>query len=358
MKNNLFLVMALLSLSIVTAQDFIVDNIGYNIISGTTNVEVTKKTECYSGSVIIPSTVNYNSTDYAVTTIGEAAFNMCTDLTGVNIPNSVTSINKIAFAGCNGLTAVDLPDSLITIGIGAFSRCQNLNSISIPDSVVSIELGAFMFCNNLSSVSMGNTVNSIGNIAFRGCTSLTSLDIPDSVTSIGENSFAQCTSLSTIVIGKSVNQIGNLAFFGCTGLTSVTVKQETPLIINSTIFLFLDLSSVTLYVPFGSESAYEATRFWQDFNPITSVSNPLSKTLSKTLSEDDIVVYPVPANSTLNISQKTSAKLEQATLLNFKGEIVGESKSNTVNISKLNQGLYTLKIDTDQGVITKKVVKN
>lgn len=45
----------------------------------------------YSGNVIIPDSVTYNGTTYAVTSIGDGAFRACSDLTSVTIPNTVTT---------------------------------------------------------------------------------------------------------------------------------------------------------------------------------------------------------------------------------------------------------------------------
>ena len=42
-----------------------------------------------------------------VTSIGDYAFNYCTDLTSIEIPNSVTSIGSYAFSGCTGLTSIN-----------------------------------------------------------------------------------------------------------------------------------------------------------------------------------------------------------------------------------------------------------
>ena len=53
----------------------------------------------YSGNVVIPATVNYEGTDYPVTSI-DGAFWYCTELTSVSIPNSVKSIERLAFIDC------------------------------------------------------------------------------------------------------------------------------------------------------------------------------------------------------------------------------------------------------------------
>ena len=56
----------------------------------------------YLEEIVIPATYNGKP----VTSIGESAFNNCTGLTSVTIPNSVTNIGDYAFWCCSGLTTI------------------------------------------------------------------------------------------------------------------------------------------------------------------------------------------------------------------------------------------------------------
>ncbi|MBE5742850.1 MAG: hypothetical protein E7360_06025 [Clostridiales bacterium] len=161
----------------------------------------------------------------SVTSIGSAAFSYCDSLTSVVIPDSVTSIGDSAFYKCYNLTSVVIPDSVTSIGFYAFYSCDNLTSVVIPDSVTSIGEYAFYDCDGLTSVVIGDSVNSIAERAFYNCYNLTNVVIPDSVTSIGEYSFSYCDNLTSVVIPDSVTSIGNSAFSSCYKLVEVVNKS-------------------------------------------------------------------------------------------------------------------------------------
>ena len=162
--------------------------------------------------------------DEAPTSIGDAAFLDCTNLTSVTIPNSVTTIGEEAFSDCTSLKSVTIGDSVTVIGEYAFSHCTSLTSVTIPDSVTDIGQYAFDRCTSLTSVTIGNGVTSIGVGVFYECTLPTSITIPDSVTSIGLNAFYNCESLTSITIPDSVTSIGSNAFYNCGGELIINSK--------------------------------------------------------------------------------------------------------------------------------------
>ena len=212
----------------------------YSVSNG--EVTITDCDTSISGDVVIPDTLG----GHPVTRIGYRAFEDCTNLTSITIPNSVTSIGSEAFYYCTGLKSIVIPDSVTKIGNEAFYNCKSLTSITIPSSVTWIGGGAFGYCTSLTSITIPSSVESIGNGAFSWCESLTSITIPNSVTSIGYNTFYNCTSLTSITIPSSVTSIEYDAFSNCTSLTSITIPSSVTSIGNLAFKNCTSLTSINV----------------------------------------------------------------------------------------------------------------
>ena len=182
----------------------------------------------------------------SVTSIGNDAFNVCSNLASVTIPNSVTSIGNYAFSGCSGLTSITIPSSVTSIGNHAFNGCSNLKSITIPSSVTSIGINAFYYCTSLTSIIIPNSVTSIGNHVFAYCKGLTSITLPSHVTSIGDYAFLGCSGLASITLPSSVTSIGDYAFYNCSGLTSITIPSSVTSIGDRAFENCSSLTSITI----------------------------------------------------------------------------------------------------------------
>ena len=176
----------------------------------------------------------------SVLSIGTLAFYNCTNLTSVTIPNSVTNIGKGAFKGCTSLKSIKIPSGITNISETLFCDCKNLTTIDIPSSVTSIDRSAFEYCTSLKSVTLPNSITRIGGFAFSDCTGLTSITIPDSVTSIGDYAFSDCTGLTSVNIPDNVTSIDEMAFYGCKGLTNITIPSNVTSIGEEAFGYFYD----------------------------------------------------------------------------------------------------------------------
>ena len=111
----------------------------------------------------IPSKIIVKGQDYTTTSIGIRAFQNCSSLTSITMPNSVTSIGSWAFGYCISLTSVTIGSGVTTIEGSAFWKCNRLKSVEIPDSVTSIGNNAFYWCNSLTSITIDSaTIAGLG----------------------------------------------------------------------------------------------------------------------------------------------------------------------------------------------------
>lgn len=220
----------------------------YTKDASTGDVTVTKVEAGSETSIEIPETIDGGT----VKIIGANAFDGCSSLTSITLPQSLTSIEDLAFDQCTALQNINIPQNVTNIGVSAFLQCESLTSITIPSGVTSIKTATFAFCTSLKSIELPDhlvsigvsafgsctslenivipaEVTSVGQFAFSGCISLESITLPPSVTSIGDNAFQACTSLESITLPPSVTSIGRNAFKDCTSLKAVFAKEGLPL---------------------------------------------------------------------------------------------------------------------------------
>ena len=210
----------------------------------------------------------------SVTSIGYQAFENCDSLASITIPEGVTEIGERAFYYCDKLASVDLGNGIIKIGDNAFEYCSSLTEITIPDSVTSIGKDVFYECTSLTSVDLGNGVTSIGDLAFYNCRSLTSIAIPDGVTEIGYQAFSHCSALTEITIPDNVTSIGESAFLYCSSLTEIIIPDGVTKIAGRTFNGCESLTSVTIpnsVTEIGEYAIYHCTS-------LTSITIPDSVT--------------------------------------------------------------------------------
>lgn len=302
MKQTLLTILLIFLPLLANADAVEINGINYILIKKGNVAEVTGKSNGYIGNVIIPETIEYDGTEYSVTSIGESAFwcsynlanvtipnsvtdikdkafQFCSNLSSVTIGNSVKIIGNYAFDGCSCLTTFTIPNSVITIGDYAFSGCTGLTAITIPGSVKSIGENIMRFnaldslcveksntifdsrnnCNAIIETSTNtlisgckkttipNSVNVIGTYAFSDCKGLAYVNIPNSVKTIGWGAFLGCYDLMTVIIGNNVTKIETYAFQACDNLTKLSIGSGVTNIYQHAFAQCPELTDVYCY---------------------------------------------------------------------------------------------------------------
>ena len=163
-----------------------------------------------------------------LTVIELNAFDGCSSLTSVTIPNSVTTIRHSAFLDCSGLTSVIIPNSVTTIDYYAFYDCNSLRDVYYSGTEAewrAIEFGDYNDPLTNAAIHYINpdfilpvALTEIGEEAFAGGV-FTYVKLSESCVKIGPNAFAGCPNLKYISIPNTKAEIDEDAFGNLTGLT-------------------------------------------------------------------------------------------------------------------------------------------
>lgn len=222
------------------------DGVYYILNEETQTASVTfrnMKKKSYSGAVTVPEYVNIDGTEYAVTAIGESAFESST------------------------ITNVTIGANVQVIGNGAFSESSELISVTFaPGSCLEVIDGwGFNGCTSLPTITLPSTVRILGMCAFTSCHALTEIDLPVGLISNADPS--------------GQHYIGNYAFDACENLTKMHVHWAHPM---AQPWLINTPENITLYVPQGTASAYTALDCW---NRMTIVEDPTDVLASRPAAE-------------------------------------------------------------------------
>jgi hypothetical protein len=259
--KNIMALLAVLTLTIsAKAQYFEVDGIVYGITSEQT-VEVLSNyylhNTPYSGSIVIPQTVEHDSNTYTVTALAETAFESCTTVTSLTLPPTIRSIGSHCFYNCT-FTTLQLPDSLRTIGDNAFlyscvtslhlpacfegyGECafwaRNLASVTVDEGNPRFRsIDGWLYSKDsltlcvvpvaeTGTINVPSYVRHIGHQAFSFNSRATSVSLPEGLVSIGDFAFNCCSKINNVVVPSTVTRIGLCPFSYCPQLTNLSIAS-------------------------------------------------------------------------------------------------------------------------------------
>lgn len=155
--------------------------------------------------------------------IGACAFQDCSMLREIRLPDRLTVLGQSAFANSGILSAV-LPKKLTRAGKNAFRGARRLKEVRIEAGGADIvPSGTFRDCTNLERVVIGGDVRSIGARAFQR-TGLKELVIPVGVREIGSSAFRSCSALTSVRFDGTPH-LGTDLFRACHHLTAAELPE-------------------------------------------------------------------------------------------------------------------------------------
>lgn len=211
--------------------------------------------------------------------IGVNAFNCCSNLVAINIPESVSSIDPTAFDRCLKLESITAADDnknfysknncLINrkneeLVIGPAKKCD------IPEGVTSLGAHSFWGRKYLNSITFPSTLIQIGRGALADCENLFNIDLPEGITTLGPMSLFN-TGIKQLILPKSIVKIGMLALGSCKKLKHIYFNcNATHLQIKDRIFDGILAEGATIHVPWsegqGNVASWGATGAIMDYN--------------------------------------------------------------------------------------------
>ena len=254
---------------------------------------------CTDTVIIIP---DYAPSGLPVKEIGMQAFQNCTNIVEVIIPDAVGAILSEAFMNCTSLEKITLPSEYWDIQLRTFKNCTALRDVIIPNNVFRVGSEAFANCTSLETITIPASVTTYSKDAFKGCTiknlyissldawlnskfnnsnssplycaenlylnnalvttveinqnipfgafmgyeKLTKVVLGNSVKSIGDSAFYGCSGLTEVVFGNKVETIGSSAFYNCTKLTAAQLPSSLKTLSNKAFYGCSALQTVTI----------------------------------------------------------------------------------------------------------------
>jgi hypothetical protein len=276
---------------------------GYSLDALNSTITIFKYNNPYNKAVKVPATLTIDGTVYTVSGVGgflgntilelvsipdtaieisytnntqQGAFEGCSNLVEITLPQSIQKIGNKAFFGCGSLSEIGIPANVSSIGRAAFAECTNLNtitvdsnnkyyividncliekstntliqalpeavipdtvqnlgaycfakqpvvSIALPEGISTVASNAFNNCSDLTTVHLPNSMRVLDATCFSGCKKLADINLPEGLTTIRTYIFNEC-ALETVTIPSTVTSLGTYSFGNMVNLKSVTFR--------------------------------------------------------------------------------------------------------------------------------------
>lgn len=358
MKRLALFICTLLCANVLSAQTVTIDDLtfeidGYYSPLDEYNIAMVSGCDTSVTSVVIPSIITIDNTDYPVRVIKSSAFYDCSSLTSITLPNSIRKISSSAFRGCSSLTSMTIEMNGNYINAWNFEDTglnSTLQNLTLGENVTSIGSGAFNNYSFLQNVTcLATTPPTLADNTVFPYPNIATLTIP-------------CGSLEAY---SSATSFWNMFFAGRISENGYNVEVSVNDETFGSVAVESDCSTGTL-----TATANEGYRFviWNDGN----TDNPRTVALTSdtaftaifalidesSLAEDaefaEISLYPNPTSSKVSFNQT----IEKVEVIDLSGKTLFTfSNANSINIESLPSGAYYLRLTNNDKAIMQKIIK-
>ena len=195
--------------------------------------------------------------------LANSVFYDCKKITVNKLPSATTSVGKSLFYGCTSITNFTINDGVdISNSTGAFQRCTSMTNINIPNDATIIPNYFCGYCSALENINLNDNINAITNFAFSNCGNLLLEKLPSNLEKLGAYSFEKCASITISEIPAGVTNIQAGCFSQCSNLVTLNVLGDITMIEGSSFYnsglATLSLPNVSA-VPTGGNSMFWGT---------------------------------------------------------------------------------------------------
>lgn len=229
------------------------------------------------------------------------AFDGCTLITHISIPDTLLGISSRVFRNCKSLTEIEIPSSVRFIGNNLFDGCDSLERVIlncgncnyswvkeyvtdliIPDGAT--YLGGFRGFSSLTNISIPDSITTIGSFAFYDCISLENITLPDNIEYISDNAFENTAFFNnpdnwednvlymnkylirakngisgTYAVKQGTTVIAEFAFYGCKTLKNLIIPDS----VNMIGYCVFDSAVIDNLIIYGKEGSF-AEKYAED----------------------------------------------------------------------------------------------
>ena len=302
--------------------------------------------------------------------------------------SGIESLASISIAG-NGMTSLGGLENLHTVEEDVFISNELIQDFSPLSNLTTINGSIYLWNDSqLQDLSAFSNITSVVDLYVVGATNLTNLSGLENIETVsGRLRIGYNPLLVNLAALQNVSYVGDLDIYenenmsSLLGLENLLEIQQTLYILDNPILT--DISALNNITPFEVDQVViqrnnnlavcnndficaildipEVNKVFEGnaagCNSIAEIEAACILSVSEEFLSDAISIYPNPVSDVLLISISEGITFEKAVLFSVLGQRLMETKATSINVTNYTSGIYFVTILTNEGRITKRILK-